>query len=290
MPLSPDAHGAIRIPTNQPVRLADVPTSLSTRDGGEDAERAEVERLADPIRTAHQKTLAHESRGLLVVFQGMDGAGKDEAIRDVIDAADPRGVRSTQIKKPEGRELQRPFLWRASASAPSRGEIAVFNRSHYEHVVGARIHPETLDDEGLSDEAKQDVWDKRFRAIRDFERYLTDNGIAVLKLMMHVSPDVQRERLLARIEDPDRQWEFSENDVQERQHWDAYMDAYSDALSQTSTEWAPWFVVPSDQQWAARAVVARHVAQTLESFHDGFPEPDDPEALDRAAAELRGEA
>ena len=288
MSTPPDDRGALRVAPGATVRLSDLPTALPGSD--EDGARAEVGRLGEALRLAHQKTIAHESRGLLVVFQGMDGAGKDEAIRDVLDAADPRGVRSTQIKKPEGPEQQRPFLARANAQAPARGEIAVFNRSHYEHVVGARVHPETLDDEGLSDEARRDVWDKRFRAIRDFERYLTDNGIAVLKFMMHVSRDVQRERLLARIDDPDRQWEFSQSDVAERQHWDAYMDAYSEALSETSTAWAPWLVVPADRPWAARVAVARHVTGVLESFHDGFPEADDPEALRQARETLLGEA
>ncbi|HEX8299562.1 MAG TPA: PPK2 family polyphosphate kinase, partial [Rubricoccaceae bacterium] len=264
------------------------PTALpDARD--ERTERAEVRRLADPLRRAHTLAIAHEQRGLLVVFQGMDASGKDEAIRDVLSAADARGVSTTQIKKAGPHDLRRPFLFRTVEAVPLRGQIGIFNRSYYEDVVSARVHPERLDDENLPDGARRTLWRTRHRQINDFERLLVENGIAVLKLFMHVSRDVQRDRLLERIDDPDKNWEFSEDDIAARDRWDDYASAYEAALAATSTERAPWHIVPADRPWAARAAVARHVVAALESFHDGFPEPDDPEALARAREALIGE-
>jgi len=245
---------------------------------------------AGPLRRAHTLVIAHERRGLLVVFQGMDASGKDEAIRDVLSAADARGVATTQIKKAEGHDLRRPFLFRAVEAVPLRGQIGVLNRSYYEDVVSARVHPDRLDDENLPDEARGHLWRTRYRQINDFEKLLVENGVAVLKLFMHVSKDVQRGRLLERIDDPDKNWEFSEDDVTARQHWDEYAGAYDAALAATSTPHAPWHVVPADRPWAARAAVARHVVAALEALHDGFPEPEDPEMLARAREALLNDA
>ncbi|HEX9953258.1 MAG TPA: PPK2 family polyphosphate kinase [Rubricoccaceae bacterium] len=280
--------GTFDIPHGGPVSLADVPTALpDARD--ERTERAEVTRLAGPLRHAHLLTIAHEQRGLLIIFQGMDASGKDEAIRDVLSAADARGVSTTQIKKAGAHDLRRPFLFRTVEALPLRGQIGIFNRSYYEDVVSARVHPERLDDENLPDGARRTIWRTRHRQINDFERLLVENGIAVLKLFMHVSRDVQRDRLLERIDDPDKNWEFSEDDIAARERWDDYAAAYEAVLAATSTERAPWFVVPADRPWAARAAVARHVVAALESFHDGFPEPEDPEMLARAREALTGE-
>ena len=288
MTLSPDTSGAFVVPPGTRIALADVPTALSdARD--ERAERAEVGRLAEPLRRAHTLAIAHETRGLLVVFQGMDASGKDEAIRDVLSAADARGVVSAQVKQAGARDLRRPFLFRAVDQLPLRGQIGILNRSYYEDVVGARVHPERLADEGLPDGARRTLWRTRHRQINDFERLLTENGIAVLKLFLHVSREVQRDRLLERIDNPDMNWEFSDNDIAARERWDEYAAVYESVFAATSTERAPWVVVPADHPWAARAAVARHVVAALEAFHDGFPEPEDPDALARARAALTGE-
>lgn len=289
MPLSLDPSGAYTVTPGKPISLATLPTASRQRKGGESAERETVSRLAGPLRRAHTLVIAHESRGLLVVFQGMDASGKDEAIRDVLSAADARGVATTQIKKAEGHDLRRPFLFRAVEAVPLRGQIGVLNRSYYEDVISARVHPERLDDENLPDGARDHLWRTRYRQINDFEKLLVENGVAVLKLFMHVSKGVQCGRLLERIDDPDKNWEFSEDDITARRLWGDHERAYDAALAATSTEGAPWHVVPADRPWAARATVARLVVAALESLHDGFPEPEDPDMLARSREALLNE-
>ena len=289
MPLSRAPSGTYVVPAGGPVSLGELPTASRQRAGGEDAEQKAVADLADPLRRAHTLVIAHESRGLLVVFQGMDASGKDEAIRDVLSAADARGVATTQIKKAGGHDLRRPFLFRAVEAMPLRGQIGILNRSYYEDVVRTRVDPERLDEENLPDGAREHLWRTRYRQINDFEKLLAENGIAVLKLFMHVSKEVQRGRLLERIDDPDKNWEFSEDDITARRHWDDYERAYDAALAATSTAHAPWRVVPADRPWAARAAVAREVVAALEALHDGFPAPEDPEMLARAREALTSE-
>jgi PPK2 family polyphosphate:nucleotide phosphotransferase len=278
-------------PPGHPIRLDDLPTETDAGFGSEDEARAALGGLsADLVR--HQLYLmAHETYGLLVLFQGMDASGKDEAIQHVLASTDPRGVEFKQFKRATPKELRHDYLWRAVAALPARGQLGVFNRSYYEHVVAERVHPETLDEQNLPEEAKEDVWAKRYRHLNHFEQYLVENGIYVLKVFMHVSKEVQRQRLLARIEDPDEQWQFSTADVEERGHWDDYMRVYGEVLTHTNTAHAPWYVVPADEPWAARAAVATLLVKTLRRFHDGFPEPsaETREALDQARARLEQE-
>ena len=246
----------------------------------EDEAQAYTEDSAVRLARAQLVLEAHGTRGLLVVVEGMDAAGKDEAIHHVMGAVDPGSASSRSFASMSDDEARHGFLRRAAIAAPARGELAVFNRSHYSQVVGDRVSPEFLKDQCLPPEVARgaetgQLWDDRLRQIRDFERYLTENGIAVVKLFFHVSKDEQRRRLIERIERPEKRWDFGRADIEKREQWDDFLDAYEAALRATSTDEAPWYVVPSDQKWVGRAAAAAVVLDALGALHDDFPEPDD---------------
>jgi PPK2 family polyphosphate:nucleotide phosphotransferase len=262
---------------------------FADEDDAEEATEAGAKRLAQLLLMLE----AHGTHGMLVVVQGMDAAGKDEAIHHVMAAADPESAQATSFPAPTEREAPHDYLWRAAQAAPARGQLAIFNRSYYEQVVADRVHPENLDDQHLpaAVRARADdgsLWAERHRQIRDYERYLTENGIEVVKLFFHVSKDTQRERLIERIERPEKRWDFDMVDVTERAHWDDYMTAYEDAFRATSTEAAPWYVLPADHKWFARAAAAAVVNARLATLHTDFPEPgaDEQATLDEARQRL----
>jgi PPK2 family polyphosphate:nucleotide phosphotransferase len=236
--------------------------------------------------------MAHEEHGLLMLFQGMDTAGKDEVIRDALSSLDPRGCEFKQFKKQTEKEARHDFLWRAVQGLPARGQIGIFNRSYYEHVLGERVHPERLEDQNLPEAAKKDVWEKRLRQINDFERYLTENGIVLLKFFLVVSKEEQRRRLLERIEDPEMQWRFTESDMQTRALWDEYHAVFEETLTKTNTAHAPWLIVPANHRWYVHVVAASAILQALKSFHDGYPEVDDEQKkfLEDSRTKLESEA
>lgn len=259
----------------------------------EDDARESVEEGARRLSRLQHAVHAHGDSGLLVVLQGMDGAGKDEAIVQVMSAMDPQQCEATHFHAPAGREARHDYLWQAFRSLPARGQVAVFNRSYYERVVGDRVHPDRLDEQYLpagvvAGAEDGTLWWDRHRQIRAFERYLVENGIAVRKVFLHVSKEAQRERLLERIERPEKRWDFSESDLTDRQLWDRYMEAYEATFQATSTDDAPWYVVPSDRKWYARAVVSAIVTEALASLHSDFPEPDEQQQtlLDEARERL----
>jgi PPK2 family polyphosphate:nucleotide phosphotransferase len=231
------------------------------------------------LLTDYQARLAAEhTNGVLVVLQALDAAGKDGTIRHVMSGVNPQGVHVHSFKVPSPEELDHDFLWRYAQLLPKRGEIAIFNRSHYEEVLVVRVHPEHLDRQRLPAEARRgDLWRRRFRTINAWERHLTGNGFRIVKLFLNVSKEEQRRRLLDRIDRPDKNWKFSAADVAERQHWDAYQDAYAEMLSFTSTPWAPWYVIPADHKWFARIAAAAVIADTLIHIDPRFP------TVDRAA-------
>jgi PPK2 family polyphosphate:nucleotide phosphotransferase len=221
----------------------------------------------------HQDMLmAHETHGLLVLFQGMDAAGKDATIKHVMSAADPQGCKVKMFKEATEKEVRHDYLWRAARAMPARGQIGIFNRSYYEHVVAERVRPEKLERQRLPEDAAGDgLWERRYRQINDFERYLVENGVHVLKFYLNISWAEQRERLLERMERPEKRWKFSAGDVEERGLWDEYMKAYGEAFERTSTEWAPWHLIPADNRWFARAAVASVVVSKLKSLHAEYP-------------------
>ena len=215
---------------------------------------------------------AQDTWGVLVVLQALDAAGKDGTIRHMMSGVNPQGVSVHSFKVPSAEELDHDFLWRYARRLPERGEIGIFNRSYYEEVLVVRVHPENLDRQKLPTASKQrGVWKRRYRVINDWERYLTDNGIRVVKLFLNLSREEQRTRLLRRIDLPDHNWKFSSADVKEREHWDDYQRAFSDMLSNTSTEWAPWYVIPADRKWFSRIGAGAVLVQALMQIDPRFP-------------------
>jgi PPK2 family polyphosphate:nucleotide phosphotransferase len=232
---------------------------------------AGIEKLSD----FQARLYAQDRWALLVIFQAMDAAGKDSTIKHVMSGVNPQGCQVSSFKVPSVQELDHDFLWRCVRELPERGRIGIFNRSHYEEVLVVRVHPEFLDGERLPPSLTgKDIWEERYRSINDFERHLARNGTRILKFYLHVSREEQRKRFLERLDKPDKNWKFSLRDVEEREHWDDYMRAYEDAISATSTEWAPWYVVPADRKWFTRLVVAEVIGKTLEELGVDYPPVD----------------
>jgi len=217
---------------------------------------------------------AENKQSLLVIFQAMDAAGKDGAIDHVFSGVNPQGVQVVSFKQPSTEELEHDFLWRCSKNLPERGRIGVFNRSYYEEVLIVRVHKAILENQPLPDEIKNDknIWKKRFEAIRNFEKYLSENGTKVIKFFLNISKEEQKKRFLARIEEPDKNWKFSAQDAKERGFWDDYMNAYEDAMNETSVERSPWFVIPADKKWFARTAVSEIIVQNLKEMNPQFPQ------------------
>jgi PPK2 family polyphosphate:nucleotide phosphotransferase len=246
---------------------------------GLDHEAACALRVADLERLGElqHRLFTEGRRALLVVFQGLDAAGKDGTIARVIGAMRPQGVRVTSYKSPTSAELAHDWLWRHVVALPERGQVGVFNRSHYEEVVVTRVHAEQLAAEAIDPSVARDerFWQQRLQTIVAWERHLDASGTRVVKFFLHVSREEQRRRLLARARDPEKRWKFVSADVTERAHWDAYHAAHDAALRATSTEAAPWYVIPADHKWLLRTAVARVLVHHLEQMDPRFPEPDD---------------
>ena len=231
--------------------------------------------LAEGVRLLCEyqaRLAAQDSWGVLVVLQALDAAGKDGTIRHVMSGVNPQGVSVHSFKVPSSEELDHDFLWRYARRLPGRGEIGIFNRSHYEEVLVVRVHPEVLDRQNLPSAArKKDIWQRRYREINDWERYLTENGFRVVKLFLNLSREEQRIRFLRRLDLPDHNWKFSTADVKERERWDDYQTAFSEMLSHTSTEWAPWYVIPADRKWFARIGAGAVLVNALMDIDPRFP-------------------
>jgi PPK2 family polyphosphate:nucleotide phosphotransferase len=229
----------------------------------------------DVLAEYQTRLAAQDTHGVLVVLQALDAAGKDGAIRHVMSGVNPQGVSVHGFKQPSSEELDHDFLWRYAQRLPGRGEIGIFNRSHYEEVLVVRVHPEILERQKLPKEARgKGIWKRRYREINDWERYLVDQGFRIVKLFLNLSKEEQRIRFLRRTDLPDHNWKFSAADARERERWDDYQEAFSEMLSHTSTEWAPWYVIPADRKWFARIAVAAVLAQTLIDIDPQFPKVD----------------
>lgn len=224
-----------------------------------------------------QKALyAADKHSLLLVFQGMDAAGKDSTIRAVMGGVNPAGCHVVSFKKPSHNELDHDFLWRIYRALPQRGRIGIFNRSHYEEVLIVRVHPEILEGQKLpADVDRKTIWEDRFDSIRNMEKHLALNGTVILKFWLNVSKEEQRQRFLARIDEPDKQWKFNPGDISEREHWDDYMQAFEDLLNATSREWAPWYAIPADSKPYMRATIAEIIVEALDGLGLRYPEPDE---------------
>jgi len=231
--------------------------------------------LIDGVRrlSKQQELLyAQDTYSVLVIFQAMDAAGKDGAIRHVLSGVNPQGCQVFSFKAPSAEERDHTYLWRSMKALPERGRIGIHNRSYYEEVLVARVHKEILASQQLPDSLKgEGIWKRRFREICQFEKYLADNGTVIVKFFLHVSKEEQRQRFLARINEKEKNWKFSLGDVTERKRWDEYMDAYEDMLTHTSTAHAPWYVVPADHKWFTRVAVAAILWQTIADLDLTFP-------------------
>ncbi len=232
--------------------------------------RSDVERMSE----LQDILYAHDVQALLLIFQAMDAAGKDSAIKHVMSGVNPQGCEVTSFKSPSAEELDHDYLWRCAKRLPERGRIGIFNRSYYEEVLVVRVHPELLKAQRLPNgEDLKKLWKQRFEEINNFERYVASNGIIPLKFFLHVSKEEQKRRFLKRINTAEKNWKFNADDVRERAHWKEYMAAYEDLFRHTSTEWAPWYIIPADHKWYTRVVVADIVVKTLESLKLRYPEP-----------------
>src|ERR1700691_3945788 len=223
-----------------------------------------------------QKLYAQDRWALLIIFQAMDAAGKDSAIKHVMSGVNPQGCEVFSFKQPSVEELEHDFLWRTACRVPQRGHIGIFNRSYYEEVLIARVHPEILRGQLLPEEAMEDahIWKHRFQSIVNFEKHLHRNGTRVVKFFLHISKEEQKRRFLRRIDEPEKNWKFSQADIRERKLWKHYMRAYEECLSATSTEEAPWHVIPSDDKPNARLIISATILRVLKSLKMGTLEPD----------------
>ena len=216
---------------------------------------------------------AQNIHALLIIFQAMDAAGKDSVIKNVMSGLNPQGCQVFSFKQPSSEELDHDYLWRCAKNAPERGRLGIFNRSYYEEVLVVRVHPEILQSQQLPADVKTDknIWKHRFDQIRNFETYMVENGIHVVKFFLNVSKEEQKKRFLARIEEPDKNWKFSAFDARERALWDDYMKAYEEAIAATSTEKSPWYVIPADKKWFTRVAVSEIIVKKLESLDLHYP-------------------
>jgi len=244
-----------------------------------------LEKSAAHIEELQDKLYAQDRWCLLLIFQAMDAAGKDGAIKHVMSGINPQGCQVYSFKAPSNEELDHDYLWRTTRNLPERGRIGIFNRSYYEEVLVVRVHPDVLEHEKIPAKLRsKDTWKERFQDICSFERYLSRNGTVIRKFFLNVSKKEQKRRFLARLEEPEKNWKFSPEDVREREHWDDYMQAYEDMIRNTATKHAPWYVVPADNKWFTRLVVAAAIVETLEGLKLSYPEVDPQKRKELQAA------
>ena len=276
---------AFRVDHGKPFRLKDFDPAdtknLLAKDRAAQLHESNIALMQD----LQAKLYAQDQWALLLIFQAMDAAGKDGVISHVFSGVNPQGCEVSSFKQPSAEELDHDFLWRATKRLPQRGRIGIFNRSYYEEVLVVRVHQEFLAKQHLPPNLiTKDIWEERFGDICNLESYLTRNGIVVRKFFLHISREEQRQRFLARLEDPEKNWKFSDADVRERECWDDYMDAYQDMIRNTARPHAPWYVVPADHKWFTRAVVSAVIIEALKELKLAFPKVDPSRRKDLEAA------
>ncbi|MBL8799829.1 MAG: polyphosphate kinase 2 family protein [Planctomycetia bacterium] len=280
--LSKDDLDRLRVPTGKRIRLKDYATSWVQANGGLDAHKVLVKegaqevlkRTLQELSEAQQLLFANDSWAVLAIFQAMDAAGKDSIIKHVMSGVNPQGCQVYSFKRPSSEDLSHTFLWRSQKWLPERGRIGIFNRSYYEDVLIVKVHPEWLGLQKIPSElCGKTFWQDRYDDINAFERHLTRNGVIVLKFFLHLSKDEQKKRFMERLEKPSKNWKFEAADLAERAYWDEYQEAYESALNATSTDWAPWYVIPADQKWATRVLVADILTSTIAKLKLRAPEP-----------------
>ncbi len=269
-----------RVRPGKKVKLTEWPTQVKAVCKSKDAYRELLEKHVSELSSLQQLHYASNRYSLLLIFQAMDAAGKDGAIRHIMSGVNPQGCEVFSFKQPSAEELEHDFLWRTTCRLPERGKIGIFNRSYYEEVLVVRVHPGILRSQGLPAELRDEksIWKDRYRSIRNLEAHLDRNGTRIVKIFLHLSKDEQRRRFLARIDEPDKNWKFSAADLHERGYWKEYMAAYEDCLHATSTHHAPWHIVPADNKDDARLIVSEVVLDALSGLKMAYPKPT-PERL-----------
>jgi PPK2 family polyphosphate:nucleotide phosphotransferase len=262
-----------RVRPDARIKLDKVPTKVEPFYKSEKKYRALLQEHVSALSDQQELLYGSDRYALLLIFQGMDAAGKDGAIRHVMSGINPQGCDVESFKQPSATELEHDFLWRTYIRLPERGRIGIFNRSYYEEVLVVRVHPELLDGEGLAEELRNDknIWSQRYRSIADMEHHLHHNGTRIIKIFLHLSKEEQRQRFLARIDEPNKNWKFSLADIHERKYWTQYTEAFQDCLNATSTEHSPWYVVPADDKDNARLIISTIVLDTLKSLKLAYP-------------------
>jgi PPK2 family polyphosphate:nucleotide phosphotransferase len=260
------------VPYDGSFRAAEFPTKPPQNAPDKKQAKKELEDIVDELYELQKVLYAHDKYAVLCIFQAMDAAGKDGTIRAVTTGINPAGFQVHSFKQPSKEELDHDFLWRTTKSLPERGRIGIFNRSYYEEVLIVRVHPEILGYQKLPEPLDMDaIWQQRYQSIADHEKHLAKNGILVLKFWLNVSKEEQKERFLARLNDPEKHWKFSTGDVEERSYWDQYMAAYQDAINATSKPWAPWYAIPADNKPYMRLQVAKILAENLKNLDIQYP-------------------
>ncbi|HKY61626.1 MAG TPA: polyphosphate kinase 2 family protein [Gemmatimonadota bacterium] len=263
------------VPFDGSFRVADAPTGPPADFDGKKQSKARLKELVGELDDLQRVLYATDRDAILLVFQAMDAAGKDGTIRAVLRGVNPAGCQVFSFKQPSPLDLDHDFLWRTARLLPERGLIGIFNRSYYEEVLIVRVHPEYLAGQKLPDRVTGDgFWKDRYASIRDHERHLARNGTVILKFWLNVSKEEQKARFLSRIDEPEKNWKFSLSDIKERKHWDRYMEAYEEALNETSRTWAPWYAIPADSKAYMRESVARILVDTLRKLDLRYPEVD----------------
>jgi PPK2 family polyphosphate:nucleotide phosphotransferase len=263
----------LRVPEGDKVDLKKWPTKINSVYKSKKQYKKLLDEHVEHLSAQQQLLYADNRHAILLIFQAMDAAGKDGAIRHVMSGVNPQGCQVFSFKHPSAAELEHDFLWRTTRDLPGRGKIGIFNRSYYEEVLITRVHPEILSNEGLPDalQSESKVWRHRYRSIVDLEKHLHSNGTRIVKFFLHLSKDEQRKRFLARIDEPEKNWKFSSADIAERKFWDDYRIAYEECLSATSTSHSPWYVIPADDKENARLIVSQIVLDTLDDFKMAYP-------------------
>ena len=298
--ISQDILDRFRLQPGKKVRLKDHDTGWAQtkelKELGKDAVKERTKEILaknlEDLAEAQELLYADDRYAILIVLQAMDAAGKDGTIKHVMSGVNPQGCQVFSFKKPSTEELNHNFLWRYMKSVPERGRIGIFNRSYYEDVLVVKVHPELLDPQKLPPGKRgKSFWEARYEDINAFERHLVQNGTVVLKFFLHISKEEQRKRFLKRLEDPSKHWKFSAADLIERGFWDDYMRAYEEAISATSTKWAPWYIIPADHKWVTLGLVARILASTIDKLDLRYPEitPEQETEIEQARRRLEAE-
>ena len=272
-----------KIPSTKNIKLKDYKCSEGKKEDNDYIEQNIIPPLVEKLKELHLKLHAEGKNGIMVVLQAIDAAGKDEAISYIFSNLNAQGLKVTTYGKPSETEQKHDYLWRLHDGEPERGQIAILNRSHYEDVIATRIH-DLLEDDDAEIE-------KRYRQINNYEQYLSENGFSVVKFFFNMSKDEQKERFLERMKDPDKQWEFSFSDVEERQKWDEYQQVFEDMLNNTSTQHSPWYILPADDEWHTRRIITEAMIHVLEGINPEFPaiSGEDKKKLDKYIKELENE-